>query len=63
MDTLIRITAKSVYGAIKYYPANSQAELLCKLSGQKTLTLEQLSVIKNMGFTIEAIQTPLEGLI
>jgi hypothetical protein len=53
MKTLI-IEIKSIYGQDKIYPVCTQAKGFCKLLGQKTLTEDNLRVIKNeLGYSLE----------
>ncbi len=53
MLNTITIAPKHVYGKVHYYPACAKAELFCKLLGTKTLTIENLRVIRELGFTHE----------
>ena len=55
----IKVTAKSVYGETKFYPANHAAECLAKIAGTKTLTLRVLTDAKQMGcgITIDGART------
>ena len=45
----ILITAKSVYGETKFYPANHAAECAARVAGTKTLTLHALRALRDMG--------------
>lgn len=38
MDSIIAIRLREVYGSVKAYPANEQAERLADMVGTKTLT-------------------------
>jgi len=55
MDNVIAVTLKDVYGAVKAYPANEQAERLASLVGTKTLTVATLRSAAAMGFTLRYI--------
>lgn len=41
----------------KFYPNNNTAELVLKLMEQKCFTVEQIKILKTLGFEIE-IETP-----
>jgi hypothetical protein len=45
----IMVTAKSVYGETKYYPANNAASHLAAIAGTKTLTLTAMRHAADMG--------------
>ncbi len=45
----IKVTAKSVYGETKFYPANHAAQCLARIAGTKTLTVCALRYAKDMG--------------
>lgn len=45
--------AREVYGQTRYYPANKNAEAICKLLGQKTLTAANLDVLRETEMEIE----------
>ncbi len=65
MGLTIKIQPKNVYGKTMYYPMCKNALSFCALLGTKTLTLENLRVIRELGFThvIEAADIPeLKGL-
>jgi hypothetical protein len=52
MQDIITVTLKDVYGTVKAYPANVQAEKLAALVGTKTLTVQTLRLAKDMGFRL-----------
>ena len=58
----IKIRLKSVYGNTLIYPANEIAEQLVKLTGRKTFNKDDLKIVKELGYTIEQIDTFLEGI-
>jgi len=52
-EKTVVVTVKSVYGADLVYPVNQNAILLCKLTGQKTLTPKDMLIIKTLGYDIQ----------
>ena len=48
----IKVTAKSVYGETKFYPANHSAECLARIAGTKTLTMSALENAADMGCVV-----------
>lgn len=52
MDTIIEVSARSVYGSVLMYPANDQAARLAALVGTRTLTVSTLQHARGMGFII-----------
>ena len=52
MNTLIEVTARSVYGRILLDPANEQARLLARIVGTATLSTGTLHLARGMGFDI-----------
>jgi hypothetical protein len=52
MQTIIEVTARSVYGSVLLYPANEQATRLAALTGTKTLTMTTLRLAQSMGFSV-----------
>ena len=60
----VRLTIRETYGTQRLYPANDQAEILCRLLKRKVLPVESLRDVKALGFDI-VIQQPtinLEGV-
>ena len=53
MNSVIEVTAKSVYGRVMLYPANDQAERLAEIVGTRTLTVNTLQTARAMGFTVK----------
>lgn len=49
---VVLVEIKSVYGALKAYPANEAAELLAQIAGTKTLANVTLALAERMGFSI-----------
>ena len=51
----IQVRIKSVYGVDKVYPVCEKAKAFAKLAGQITLTHKEISIIKELGFTINVV--------
>ena len=51
----IQVKVKQVYGKETIYPICNKAILFAKMVGQKTLTRDNLKVIKDLGYTIEQV--------
>lgn len=60
MQSTIKVIIKNNYGVDNIYPVCDTAKLLARLAGTKTLTRPALTLIKQMGFTIETVITPVE---
>lgn len=56
----ITVQIKSVYGVEKIYPVCAKAKAFATLVKQKTLTVDDLRVIKALGYKIEVVQQVLE---
>lgn len=52
----IIVEIKNVYGKETIYPACDQSKLLADLAGNKTITVQNLSIIKKLGYQIEVKQ-------
>lgn len=52
----IQVSIKNIYGTEKIYPVCDQAKIFTKLVKQVTLTREDVSKIKQLGFEIEVVQ-------
>lgn len=57
----IQIMIKTVYGVDKFYPADELAYKFANLIGAKTFNINQLKIIKSMGYEIEEVQLPKLG--
>lgn len=57
MELLVDV--KSNYGVKMIYPINETAKLFADLIGQKTLTVENIALIKKLGYTVTVKQTEL----
>lgn len=56
MKTVIQVEIKSVYGALKAYPANEAAELLAQIAGTKTIASHTLALAERLGMVIKQVQ-------
>jgi len=52
MNTALHVTVKPIYGIDKLYPVNTPAELLARIAGTKTLTLQTLETALELGFEL-----------
>lgn len=52
---VVQIQIRSVYGAIKYYPANQAAELIAQIAGTKTLSAQAIKLAVQLGMQIEYV--------
>ena len=48
----VKITARGVYGKTLYDPACENSKKFAKIAGTKTLTIENLKTIRDLGFSI-----------
>ena len=51
----IVLEVRRVYGKELIYPRNEAARVFCALIGNKVLKLEQVELIKTLGFEVELI--------
>ncbi len=51
----IKVMLRDVYGEEKVYPACPQSEIFAQLAKQKTLTYQQINLIKDLGFVVEIV--------
>lgn len=59
----IKITVRSIYGAVTVYPACDTARAFARIAGTKTLTIPTLQHIKALGYrVIEIHENKLQGL-
>lgn len=52
----VQVRLTNVYGAEKIYPANETAELFARMVNQKTLTRENIGIIKALGYRVDVLQ-------
>jgi hypothetical protein len=55
MTLVIKVIIKNVYGNDVIYPACEIAFKFCELLAQKTLTRQNIEIIKSMGYTVEVV--------
>ena len=48
----VRVVARSVYGATKFYPSNATAHGLASIAGTTTLTVAVLKTAMGMGLNV-----------
>jgi hypothetical protein len=59
MTNVITVEIKNNYGNEAIYPVSECAVLFTRLTGKKTLSREDISIIKTLGFMIELKQATL----
>lgn len=52
----IQVQIRQAYGRENIYPICEKAKLFAQLVGQKCLTRQDITVIKQLGYTIEIIE-------
>ncbi len=57
MEKVITVEIKNVYGKQTIYPICDNALVFASIAGTKTLTIDTISKIKALGYTID-IKTP-----
>ena len=62
MELDVKVSLKKAYGREMYAPENETAQLFCDLVGAKNLTIDQLRIIRKLGFKVEAVTPDLAGL-
>lgn len=63
METLVQVEVRNVYGVTRYYPANMIADVLAQLIGQKTFSEAHLSLIRRLGYRVEAVHPTLPAIV
>lgn len=53
----LRVTVRNVYGTETVYPACEQSQLLCELTGRRTLTPADIRTLRKLGFTFAIQET------
>ena len=53
----LEVQVKNLYGRDVVYPVCEKAQLLARLSGNRTLTSEAIAVIKRLGYTFTTTNT------
>lgn len=54
----LQVSVRSVYGNELIYPMNEAATVLAKIAKAKTLSFETLKLAREMGMTVELVNTP-----
>ena len=58
LEPVIQVKMGNAYGNTYLYPANEQAALVCKLTGQKTIDRSKhIPLLKQLGFTVQLVPT------
>lgn len=52
---IVEVNLKSVYGETKAYPINEAAKIFADLAGTKTLTMQTLRKIRDLGYEIKCV--------
>lgn len=55
MDAELKVMPKTHYGETRIYPVNDQAREITYLTGRKTFTERDVTILKRMGFTVTVI--------
>ena len=51
----VQYRVRQVYGKDTMYPANGFADMICKLTGRKTITADDLEILKTRGHELERV--------
>jgi len=51
----ILVKKKYIFGNEQFWPECDQAKLFAKMAGTKTLTLECLEIIKQLGYAVQQV--------
>lgn len=62
-NTQVMLQEREVYGVLKFYPHNETARQFCAIAKTKTMTMETIGIIKQMGYEIVTDRTPFQGTI
>lgn len=47
----LELNVRNLYGTYRYFPACKVSTAICKVRGRKTLLLEDINTLANVGFT------------
>lgn len=53
LNPVLRVMMKNIYGRELIYPANDVAIAMAGIAGTKTLSTNQLKILKELGYHIE----------
>lgn len=62
MSKTITVKARTIFGAIKYYPACDTSRLLCEIAGTEQVTPSMITICKSNGFEITVAATEARSL-
>ena len=48
----IELISKSVYGVVKFYPANEEAKVIAEIAGQKTISPAMIALCRKLNAEI-----------
>tara|TARA_R110002051_G_scaffold325625_1_gene429490 strand:- start:1166 stop:1369 length:204 start_codon:yes stop_codon:yes gene_type:complete len=52
MSNTLTVNIKTVYGELRFYPVNEQAQIFAAISGHKTLTPHTIAQAKQLGYEV-----------
>lgn len=59
---LVQVKVRDTYGVKRIYPACDIANILIRLTGQKTFSHENISAIRELGFKVIVVQQTVEEI-
>lgn len=60
-ERVVKVSAKWSYGKNLFYPVNKLAQDLCAFAKCKSITEDQILVLRTLGYRIEAVTPVLPG--
>lgn len=61
-DKIVRVIVRSAYGVERIYPVCDNANIFTRLTGQKTLSNENIKAIRELGFTVTVVPQTVPSL-
>lgn len=58
----VRVIVRSAYGVERIYPVCDNAAIFTRLTGQKTLSHENIKAIRELGFTVTVVPQNIPSL-
>lgn len=55
MNDQILLEEVSVYGAMKYYPRAQLGQAVCRLTGKKTVDMNDVRALEALGFSVRVM--------
>ena len=52
MNKTITVSIRTVYGEMRFYPVNNEAQIFADISGHKTLTPHTIAQAKQLGYEV-----------